>query len=51
MALLHAVGTLLFLAGLSQGEDFPFRDPTLSWEERLDDLMGRLTLEEMVLQV
>ncbi|KAJ6655616.1 hypothetical protein lerEdw1_004968 [Lerista edwardsae] len=51
MALLHTVGTLLLLARLSQGEDFPFRDPSLSWEERLDDLMGRLTLEEMVLQM
>lgn len=51
MASLWAVTTLLILAGCSQGEDFPFRDPTLPWEERLDDLMARLTLKEMVLQM
>ena len=42
---------VLLLAMLSRGQDFPFRDPTLPWEERLDDLLNRLTLDEMVLQV
>ncbi|XP_053124859.1 uncharacterized protein LOC128333399 [Hemicordylus capensis] len=50
MALLH-ISALLLLAGLSKGNDFPFQDPTLPWEERLDDLMNRLTLEEMVEQM
>uniref|UniRef100_A0ABM5ES04 Fibronectin type III-like domain-containing protein n=1 Tax=Pogona vitticeps TaxID=103695 RepID=A0ABM5ES04_9SAUR len=42
---------VLLLAMLSWGQDFPFRDPTLPWEERLDDLVNRLTLDEMVLQM
>lgn len=50
MDLFH-IAILLTLSGLSSGEDFPFKDPTLPWEERLDDLVNRLTLEEMVLQV
>nr|XP_060641711.1 uncharacterized protein LOC132781454 [Anolis sagrei ordinatus] len=45
------ISTMLLLASLSQGQDFPFRNPTLPWEERLDDLINRLTLEEMVLQM
>nr|XP_008119646.1 PREDICTED: probable beta-D-xylosidase 2 [Anolis carolinensis] len=45
------ISAVLLLASLSQGQDFPFRDPTLPWEERLDDLINRLTLEEMVLQM
>lgn len=28
--------------------NFPFRNISLSWEERVDDLVGRLTLQEMV---
>ena len=31
--------------------DFPFRNTSLSWDERLDDLMKRLTLQEMVDQM
>jgi len=27
---------------------FPFQDPKLPWDQRVDDLVGRLTLEEMV---
>lgn len=50
MAFCHLAAPLL-LAGLCWGWDFPFRDPTLSWEERVDDLVNRLTLEEMILQV
>ncbi|XP_054855841.1 uncharacterized protein LOC129343576 isoform X4 [Eublepharis macularius] len=50
MALLW-IAALLLLAGLSKGKDFPFRDPTLPWEKRLDDLVNRLTLEEMVMQM
>ncbi|XP_061452808.1 uncharacterized protein LOC133370462 isoform X2 [Rhineura floridana] len=50
MALLHITIPLL-LTGLCKGQDFPFKDPTLPWEKRLDDLVNRLTLEEMVLQM
>nr|XP_020664513.1 probable beta-D-xylosidase 2 [Pogona vitticeps] len=45
------LSAVLLLAPLSWGQDFPFRDPTLPWEERLDDLVNRLTLDEMVLQM
>ncbi|MEM1215585.1 MAG: glycoside hydrolase family 3 N-terminal domain-containing protein, partial [Bacteroidota bacterium] len=31
--------------------DFPFQDPTLSTAQRVDDLVGRLTLEEKVYQL
>lgn len=30
--------------------NFPFQDPTLSWDARADDLVGRLTLDEIVPQ-
>ncbi|KAM9116612.1 uncharacterized protein ACDP82_017913 [Pangshura tecta] len=43
--------TLLLWAGLGLAQDYPFRDPTLPWEQRLDDLIGRLTLGELVLQM
>ncbi|XP_074790245.1 uncharacterized protein LOC141974436 isoform X1 [Natator depressus] len=42
---------LLLWAGLGLARDYPFRDPTLPWEQRLDDLIGRLTLGELVLQM
>ncbi|KAH0631171.1 hypothetical protein JD844_005356 [Phrynosoma platyrhinos] len=50
MAVFYITAVLL-LAHLSRCQDFPFRDPTLPWEERLDDLVNRLTLDEMVLQM
>ena len=34
----------------STAPEFPFQDPTLSWDKRADDLVARLTLEEMVPQ-
>ena len=34
-----------------QLEDFPFRNVSLPWEERVEDLVSRLTLEEITLQV
>jgi beta-glucosidase len=39
--------------GCDQAEkyDFPFRNPDLPLETRLDDLLGRLTLEEKVMQM
>ena len=30
--------------------DYPFRDPKLGWQERVNDLVNRLTLEEIVNQ-
>ncbi|XP_075764705.1 uncharacterized protein LOC102460632 isoform X2 [Pelodiscus sinensis] len=42
---------LLLSAGLGLAQDYPFQDPSLPWEQRLDDLMGRLTLGELVLQM
>ena len=47
---------LCALYGLCQGDvlkyeskdyQFPFMDPTLSWDKRVDDLVGRLTLDEI----
>lgn len=35
----------------ARGEDFPFHDPDLSVEERVDDLVARLTLAEKVAQM
>ena len=32
-------------------EDYPFRNVSLPWEARVDDLVSRLTLEEITLQV
>ncbi|ESO88943.1 hypothetical protein LOTGIDRAFT_154011 [Lottia gigantea] len=41
---------LLFLVNSSL-QDFPFRNTSLSWDERVDDLVGRLTLDEIQLQM
>ncbi|PIK62177.1 putative beta-D-xylosidase 1 [Apostichopus japonicus] len=32
-------------------KDFPFRNTSLPWEKRVDDLIGRLSLDEMILQL
>lgn len=34
-----------------QGQDYPFRNPSLSFEERVDDLLIQMTLEEKVSQM
>ena len=40
---------LLPLGGLmAQTDDYPFRNPDLPLEERIEDLLSRLTLEEKV---
>ncbi|XP_046554126.1 probable beta-D-xylosidase 7, partial [Haliotis rubra] len=31
--------------------DFPFRNTSLSWDERVEDLVGRLTVEEIMYQM
>lgn len=33
-----------------EAPSFPFQDPTLPWDQRLDDLVSRLSLEEIVPQ-
>ena len=42
--------TLIFLAlpGKSQNQDLPYKNPGLSTEKRVNDLLGRLTVEEKV---
>ncbi|MEO1714956.1 MAG: glycoside hydrolase family 3 N-terminal domain-containing protein, partial [Bacteroidota bacterium] len=39
------IPTLMF------GQDFPFQDPNLPLEQRMNDLLGRMTLEEKVAQL
>ncbi|XP_067675245.1 uncharacterized protein [Haliotis asinina] len=41
---------LLALAPLVLG-DYPFRNTSLAWEDRVNDLVGRLTLDEIKLQM
>ena len=50
---LAAFALLSFLAGNGQpqNQNFPFRDPSLSTEKRIDDLIGRLTLDEKIMQM
>ena len=40
---------LCFTDGLRQ--DYPFRNTSLPWGDRVKDLVGRLTLEEIVVQM
>lgn len=43
---------ILSLSGIdSNAQTYPFRDYKLSFEQRVNDLVGRLTLEEKVLQM
>ncbi len=57
MALLKE-GVLIFVVFLvftpfcvdTNGDSYPFRDPSLPWSQRVDDLVNRLTLEEIVNQ-
>ncbi len=56
MRILTIPVTLVFLAclvieGYCQSYEFPFQDPTKTISERVDDLIGRMTLEEKVYQL
>ena len=58
MAPKPAIVCLLFIYLLIQdvtqpinAGDYPFQNTSLPWDERVDDLVGRLTLDELVLQV
>ena len=44
-------GLLLFSSLRAQPDQFPFQDPSLTVEQRVDDLIGRMTLEEKVSQL
>lgn len=50
MSLLVCLG-LLVLASTCVDAILPFRNISLSWEDRVNDLVSRLTLEEMVGQM
>ncbi|XP_067674661.1 uncharacterized protein [Haliotis asinina] len=43
--------TIVFCLSAFTCADFPFRNTSLSWEDRVDDLVGRLTLEEIMMQM
>ena len=43
-------GLFLFIISLTNGYRYPFLDPDLPWDKRVDDLVGRLTLEEVIAQ-
>lgn len=52
VAMLHVTALLLFCVTKDVlGQQYPFLDPSLPWEERVDDLLNRLTLDEMILQM
>ena len=36
--------------GVNADYKYPFQNPSLSWEKRVDDLVGRLTLQEISAQ-
>ncbi|XP_043915951.1 probable beta-D-xylosidase 5 [Protopterus annectens] len=42
---------VLMWCAASDEQDYPFRNTSLSWEDRVSDLIDRLTLDEMVLQM
>jgi len=43
---LFLLSILPFAAVHAQNADFPFRDPALTVNQRIDDLISRMTLEE-----
>ncbi|GAB6019394.1 hypothetical protein CHUAL_000978 [Chamberlinius hualienensis] len=42
---------LSILVNIVFSQDYPFRDPSLPWDERVEDLVNRLTIDEIVLQL
>ena len=48
--ILSAILHLLVLGAVS-ADDYPFRNISLPWADRVDDLVGRLTLEEVMFQL
>ena len=53
MALKHSLCVVLSLVVLMLvgAADYPFRNTSLPWDQRVDDLVNRLTLDELVLQI
>ena len=49
-ALLLSVGVLLSISSIAQDYEYPFQDPELALEERVEDLISRLTPEEKAAQ-
>ena len=43
-----ACAVLLGVPGVARAQSEPFRDPSLPMSQRIDDLMGRLTLDEKI---
>lgn len=48
LSLLAALAGSLLAAPAEAAPEYPFRDPSLSVEQRVEDLLGRLTLDEKV---
>ncbi|KAM9320137.1 uncharacterized protein PAF06_004614 [Gastrophryne carolinensis] len=46
-----ALYTILLHVSDCLGQEYPFMDPSLPWDVRVKDLIDRLSLEEMVLQM
>ena len=46
-----ALLTAFFANGQEQSQNLPFRNPALPTEKRIDDLLGRLTLDEKIMQM
>ncbi len=44
------VVTVILLIHAAEGYDYPFRNPNLNWADRVDDLVHRLTLDEIINQ-
>jgi beta-glucosidase len=44
------LSALLLLTNV-QSQDYPFRNTSLPWDVRVKDLVGRLTIEEIVVQM
>ena len=42
--------TLVSLLWTCTAYQYPFLDPTLDWDERVEDLVDRLTIEEIITQ-
>ncbi|XP_053562988.1 uncharacterized protein LOC128653621 isoform X2 [Bombina bombina] len=51
MSLYNIASMIMLLLTSTIGQKYPFMDPSLPWDVRVNDLIERLTLEEMVLQM